>query len=224
MYPGSLGSNKFFLMIVYMSESRCSLCSSPGTNKVTCPLNPSATSPNPERHPLSLHTLPPEIKQNILGYLDPKSLARVSRTSKTMYANAKELLDEHKALAFYDGAGALLTISELLEMSSNSLRKAQAYIDKGNTLTIELNLNKRGFKIGSDVTRDELNRITCSDNLYKCLTDYFKKPTVRRALAGKYTEGFYFETEEEQRRNILMDDQEADMDDYDIKTALKLLH
>lgn len=31
----------------------CTLCGSPGTNKSTCPLNPSATNPNAKKHPLA---------------------------------------------------------------------------------------------------------------------------------------------------------------------------
>lgn len=32
----------------------CSLCGSPGSTKITCPLNPNAKNPNPEKHPNAL--------------------------------------------------------------------------------------------------------------------------------------------------------------------------
>ena len=34
-------------------DVKCSLCKSPGTNKVNCPLNPDAKHPNPIQHPQS---------------------------------------------------------------------------------------------------------------------------------------------------------------------------
>jgi len=37
-----------------LGGGNCSLCGSPGTNKTTCPLNPSAANPNPKKHPLAV--------------------------------------------------------------------------------------------------------------------------------------------------------------------------
>ena len=34
-------------------SGKCSICGSPGTSKLTCPLNPDAKNPNPSKHPLA---------------------------------------------------------------------------------------------------------------------------------------------------------------------------
>ena len=34
-------------------SGKCSICGSPGTSKLTCPLNPNAKNPNPSKHPLA---------------------------------------------------------------------------------------------------------------------------------------------------------------------------
>jgi hypothetical protein len=47
MYKQFVSTNQF-------GGAKCSLCGSPGTNKSTCPLNPSSTKPNPTTHPLAL--------------------------------------------------------------------------------------------------------------------------------------------------------------------------
>jgi hypothetical protein len=39
--------------MIQLGGGRCSLCQSPGTNKTTCPLNPSATNKNLATHPLA---------------------------------------------------------------------------------------------------------------------------------------------------------------------------
>ena len=35
-------------------SGKCSICGSPGTTKSSCPLNPNAKNPKPEKHPLAL--------------------------------------------------------------------------------------------------------------------------------------------------------------------------
>lgn len=37
---------------------KCSMCGSPGTNKSTCPMNPNASNPNRDTHPLAATVVP----------------------------------------------------------------------------------------------------------------------------------------------------------------------
>jgi hypothetical protein len=52
-----------------MSQATCSLCTSPGTNKVNCPLNPDAKNPNTKQHPRArqwrLNNLSPYSEQQL---------------------------------------------------------------------------------------------------------------------------------------------------------------
>lgn len=46
-------SNRYRKQKQQIGGGACKLCGSPGTNQTTCPLNPRAQNPNPQKHPLA---------------------------------------------------------------------------------------------------------------------------------------------------------------------------
>ena len=87
-------------------SGKCSICGSPGTSKLTCPLNPNAKNPNPSKHPLAKKTssklktssAKPKVKtvlpkhSKLLQLKGPGSMPKPSVKSKMLTKRIKPVL------------------------------------------------------------------------------------------------------------------------------------
>lgn len=82
-----------------LGSGKCSICGSPGTSKLTCPLNPDAKNPNPSKHPLAKKvSSKPKVKtvlpkhSKLLQLKDPGSMPKPSVKSKMLTKKIKPAL------------------------------------------------------------------------------------------------------------------------------------
>ena len=81
-----------------LGSGKCSICGSPGTSKLTCPLNPDAKNPNPSKHPLAkskMSSAKPKVKtvlpkdSKLLQLKGPGSMPKPSVKSRMLTKRIK---------------------------------------------------------------------------------------------------------------------------------------